>query len=163
MRGTTRNGDIFFQHREACNKYYDAARPLGSTWAVSTRSWAPTTSCLVLRRSEATASSSQWAPSATCRGSHRLPHRQGREGRSGEGPTVPSLRAPTSCLRPFPLPRRRSPCWTAPRSRRSGRASVLDVVTVRANAGTRCQVIGGRYGLGSKDTPPASVFAVYKS
>ena len=24
MRGSHENGDIFFQHREACNKYYDA-------------------------------------------------------------------------------------------------------------------------------------------
>ena len=37
-----------------------------------------------------------------------------------------------------------------------------DVVTSLANAGrSDIQVIGGRYGLGSKDTPPASVFAVY--
>ena len=37
-----------------------------------------------------------------------------------------------------------------------------DVVTALANAGkTDIKVIGGRYGLGSKDTPPASVFAVY--
>ena len=35
-------------------------------------------------------------------------------------------------------------------------------VTALANAGKNdVQVIGGRYGLGSKDTPPASVFAVY--
>ena len=38
-----------------------------------------------------------------------------------------------------------------------------DVVTALANAGKNdVQVIGGRYGLGSKDTPPASVFAVYE-
>ena len=38
----------------------------------------------------------------------------------------------------------------------------MDVVTALANAGrTDVKVIGGRYGLGSKDTPPASVFAVY--
>ena len=37
-----------------------------------------------------------------------------------------------------------------------------DVVTALANAGMNdVKVIGGRYGLGSKDTPPASVFAVY--
>ena len=39
----------------------------------------------------------------------------------------------------------------------------MDVVTALANAGkTDIQVIGGRYGLGSKDTPPRSVFAVYE-
>ena len=34
-------------------------------------------------------------------------------------------------------------------------------MTALANAGVQATVIGGRYGLGSKDTPPASVFAVY--
>ncbi len=43
-----------------------------------------------------------------------------------------------------------------------GEPLYLDVVTALANAGkTDIKVIGGRYGLGSKDTPPASVFAVY--
>ena len=42
-----------------------------------------------------------------------------------------------------------------------GEPLYLDVVTSVANAGRDIQVIGGRYGLGSKDTPPASVFAVY--
>ena len=43
-----------------------------------------------------------------------------------------------------------------------GEPLYLDVVTALANAGMNdVQVIGGRYGLGSKDTPPASVFAVY--
>ena len=43
-----------------------------------------------------------------------------------------------------------------------GEPLYLDVVTALANAGiTDKTVIGGRYGLGSKDTPPASVFAVY--
>ncbi len=38
----------------------------------------------------------------------------------------------------------------------------MDVVNALAHAGrTALTVIGGRYGLGSKDTPPASAFAVY--
>src|SRR5699024_6584598 len=44
-----------------------------------------------------------------------------------------------------------------------GEPLYLDVVTALANAGRNdIRVIGGRYGLGSKDTPPASVFAVYE-
>jgi hypothetical protein len=44
-----------------------------------------------------------------------------------------------------------------------GEPLYLDVVTALANAGkTGINVIGGRYGLGSKDTPPSSVFAVYE-
>ena len=40
----------------------------------------------------------------------------------------------------------------------------LDVITALADAGiTDKTVVGGRYGLGSKDTPPKSVFAVYEN
>ena len=43
-----------------------------------------------------------------------------------------------------------------------GEPLYMDVVTALATQGRGdIKVIGGRYGLGSKDTPPASVFAVY--
>ena len=45
-----------------------------------------------------------------------------------------------------------------------GEPLYLDVVTALATAGvTGIRVVGGRYGLGSKDTPPASIFAVYEN
>ncbi len=67
MRGSHENGDTFFQHREACNKYYDACRrSLRSTWARSMPSSAQITSSLTTTvHPMPTASSSQWAPSAT--------------------------------------------------------------------------------------------------
>ena len=44
-----------------------------------------------------------------------------------------------------------------------GEPLYMDVVSALAQTGRKIDtVIGGRYGLGSKDTPPASVFAVYK-
>ena len=42
-----------------------------------------------------------------------------------------------------------------------GEPLYLDVVAALAAEGRQISVTGGRYGLGSKDTPPASVFAVY--
>ena len=42
-----------------------------------------------------------------------------------------------------------------------GEPLFLDVVAALAATGRSAKVIGGRYGLGSKDTPPSSVFAVY--
>ena len=42
-----------------------------------------------------------------------------------------------------------------------GEPLYLDVVTALATKGVSAKVCGGRYGLGSKDTPPSSVFAVY--
>jgi len=38
----------------------------------------------------------------------------------------------------------------------------MDVVTACASMGKSFNIIGGRYGLGSKDTPPSSIFAVYE-
>ena len=38
----------------------------------------------------------------------------------------------------------------------------LDVMSAMSEAGRQATIIGGRYGLGSKDTTPASVFAVYE-
>ena len=99
-----------------------------------------------------------------CRGSHRLPDGPGREGRPGEGAPVPSVRhrevlrgaCPTTCKKLAVLDRTKEP---------GARASplYLDVVNalmVEGRNGIKV-VTGGRYGLGSKDTPPASVFAVY--
>ena len=37
----------------------------------------------------------------------------------------------------------------------------LDVMSAMSEAGREATIIGGRYGLGSKDTTPASIFAVY--
>ncbi len=44
-----------------------------------------------------------------------------------------------------------------------GEPLYLDVATTLREAGMNDVVlVGGRYGLGSKDTPPSSVFAIYK-
>ena len=44
-----------------------------------------------------------------------------------------------------------------------GEPLYLDVITALAEAGrSDLTVVGGRYGLGSKDTPPSSAFAIYK-
>ncbi len=67
MRGSHENGDVVFQHREACNPLTRLCPPLlRSTWPRSTRSWAPTTTCSTTTAHRMlTASSSPWAPSAT--------------------------------------------------------------------------------------------------
>ncbi len=44
-----------------------------------------------------------------------------------------------------------------------GEPLYLDVVAALAGMGRKIDaVVGGRYGLGSKDTPPSSIFAIYK-
>ena len=42
-----------------------------------------------------------------------------------------------------------------------GEPLYLDVVAALAQQGVKAKVVGGRYGLGSKDTTPASIFAGY--
>ena len=94
LRGSAENGDIFFQHREACNKYYDALpaiveeymdkvnAKIGTDYKLFNYYGAPDAEqrhhCdgLGLRR---------------LRGSHRLPHRKGREGRPCQGQTVQTV------------------------------------------------------------------------
>ena len=44
-----------------------------------------------------------------------------------------------------------------------GEPLYLDVVTALAQSGADIKIVGGRYGLGSKDTPPSSIFAVYEN
>ena len=44
-----------------------------------------------------------------------------------------------------------------------GEPLYLDVVAALASKGIKAQIVGGRYGLGSKDTPPSSIFAVYEN
>ena len=67
------------------------------------------------------------------------------------------------CLPPFPLPARRSLFWTATR-RPAPWASLCIWTWSRAlnQAGrTDIKVVGGRYGLSSKDTTPGQFIAVY--
>ena len=96
MRGSHENGDIFFQHREACNKYYNALpavvekymdkvnAKLGTDYKLFNYYGAPR--CRAGHRGHGL--------HLRCgRGSHRLPECPGRKGGSCEGPPVPALRA----------------------------------------------------------------------
>ena len=90
---------------------------------------------------------------------------QGREGRPGQGPpvTAPSFAEKLLAAIPAYLQEDRGP-RPHEGTRRPGRAPVSGRCYRSGQRWARhdIQVIGGRYGLGSKDTPPASVFAVYE-
>ncbi len=47
MRGSHENGDVFFQHREACNSVYNALPAVVEKYMakINAKSWAPTTIC----------------------------------------------------------------------------------------------------------------------
>ena len=67
MRGSHENGDIFFQHREACNSYYNAVPAIVEEYMdkvnakLGTDYTLFTTTALLMQ----TALSLRWAPSAT--------------------------------------------------------------------------------------------------
>ncbi len=95
MRGCHENGDIFFQHREACNKYYDALptvvekymdkinAKLGTDYQLFNYYGAPDADRVIV------------AMGSICDVAEEVidyHERPRREGGSGEGPPVPSLR-----------------------------------------------------------------------
>ena len=120
MRGSHENGDIFFQHREASNKYYEAVPGIVETLhGQGQRQAGHRLSALQLlrRRRCRPRHHRHGLHLRRGRGSHRLPQRPRREGRPAEGPPVPSLRRRQASWPPSPRPSRRSPFSTAPRSR----------------------------------------------
>ena len=100
------------------------------------------------------------------RGSHRLPQRSRREGRPGQGSPVPSvLRRQALRRRPSPRPSKKIAVMDRTKEPGLHRRAALPWTSspLCYEAGkTGIKVVGGRYGLGSKDTPPASAFAVYR-
>ena len=172
LRGTAQNPDVFFQAREATNPFYRAC---------------PTIVQNVMDRFAA-ADRPQLSPvrlrgRTGCRARHRadgLRRRSRRgSGRASERATErKSASLKVRLFRPFDAAgvsrracrkrRARSPCSTAPRSP-AARASrcIIDVVTALCRIdGVRSdrrvpRVIGGRYGLSSKEFTPAMVKAVF--
>ena len=165
MRGSHENGDIFFQHREACNSYYDALpavvekymdkvnAKLGTNYKLFNYYGAPDADRVII------------AMGSICDVAEEV-----IDYMNAHGEKVGLIKV--RLYRPFAadkllaaLPATAKKVAVLDRTKEPGSQGeplYMDVVTALANAGrTDVKVIGGRYGLGSKDTPPASVFAVY--
>ena len=165
MRGSHENGDTFFQHREACNQYYDALpevvesymdkinAKLGTDYKLFNYYGAPDADRVII------------AMGSICDVAEEV-----IDYLNAHGEKVGLIKV--RLYRPFKaerlieaIPATAKKIAVLDRTKEPGAQGeplYLDVVTALANAGkTDIQVIGGRYGLGSKDTPPASVFAVY--
>mgnify|MGYP002577172950 FL=1 len=165
MRGSHENGDTFFQHREACNQYYDALpevvekymgkinEKLGTDYKLFNYYGAPDADRVIIAMGSICDVAEEVIDYLNAHGEKvglikvRL-YRPFKAERLIEA-------IPATCKKIAVLDRTKEPGA-------QGEPLYLDVVTALANAGiTDKTVIGGRYGLGSKDTPPASVFAVY--
>ena len=164
MRGSHENGDIFFQNREASNKYYDAVpeiveeymgkvnEKLGTDYKLFNYYGAPDADRVIVAMGSICDVAEEVIDYLTAQGEKvgLVKVRLFRPWRADK-----LLEAiPATCKKIAVLDRTKEPGA-------QGEPLYLDVVTSVANAGRDIQVIGGRYGLGSKDTPPASVFAVY--
>ena len=165
MRGSHENGDIFFQHREACNKYYTELpavveqymdkinAKLGTDYKLFNYYGAPDADRVII------------AMGSICDVAEEVIDYLNAHGEKVGLVKVRLFRPfaaekliealPASVQKVAVLDRTKEPGS-------QGEPLYQDVVTALANAGWNdIKVIGGRYGLGSKDTPPASVFAVY--
>ena len=164
MRGSHENGDIFFQNREASNKYYEAIpeiveeymgkvnAKLGTNYQLFNYYGAPDADRVIVAMGSICDVAEEVIDYLTAKGEKvgLVKVRLYRPWRADK--LLAAL--PETVKKIAVLDRTKEPGA-------QGEPLYLDVVTAVANAGKDIKVIGGRYGLGSKDTPPASVFAVY--
>jgi pyruvate-ferredoxin/flavodoxin oxidoreductase len=170
MRGTAQNPDVFFQGREAVNKFYAAvpghrpeamdkfAKLTGRQYNLFDYVGAPDAERVIVVMGSG---------AETAHETVEPPGQEGREGRRAQGPPVPPFSGQAFHKGPAP-PSRPSPCSTAPRSPAPRRAALPGRGHRLGEAmayGRPLQglpaVIGGRYGLGSKEFTPAMVKAVF--
>jgi pyruvate-ferredoxin/flavodoxin oxidoreductase len=165
MRGSHENGDIFFQHREACNSYYNAVPGIVEEYMNKVNEKLGTDYKLFNYYGAADAERVIVAMGSICDVAEEVIDYLNKK---GEKVGIVKVRL----FRPFSaeklveaIPASAKAIAVLDRTKEPGSLGeplYLDVVAALNTTGrTGIKVIGGRYGLGSKDTPPASVFAVY--
>ncbi len=165
MRGSHENGDIFFQHREACNKYYAALPAVVEKYMDKINAKLGTNYGLFNYYGAEDADRVIVAMGSICDVAEEVIDYLNAHGEKVGLVKVRLFRpfAPEKLIQAIPASVKKIAVLDRTKEPGAlGEPLYQDVVTSLANAGRNdIQVIGGRYGLGSKDTPPASVFAVY--
>ena len=165
MRGSHENGDIFFQHREACNKYYAALPAVVEKYMDKINAKLGTNYGLFNYYGAEEADRVIVAMGSICDVAEEVIDYLNAHGEKVGLVKVRLFRpfAPEKLIQAIPASVKKIAVLDRTKEPGAlGEPLYQDVVTSLANAGrSDIQVIGGRYGLGSKDTPPASVFAVY--
>ena len=165
MRGSHENGDIFFQHREACNKYYDAVPGIVEEYMNKVNEKIGTDYKLFNYYGAADAEHVIVAMGSICDVAEEV-----IDYMTAMGEKVGLVKV--RLYRPFSaekfvdaIPASVKKIAVLDRTKEPGSLGeplYLDVVAALAARGRKIDtVIGGRYGLGSKDTPPSSIFAIY--
>ncbi|MBU5405843.1 pyruvate:ferredoxin (flavodoxin) oxidoreductase [Paraeggerthella hongkongensis] len=165
MRGSHENGDIFFQHREACNGVYDALpavvedymnqvnAKLGTDYQLFNYYGAPDADRVIV------------AMGSFCDVVEEVVDYLNANGQKVGLVKVRLYRPFVSEKFMAALPSTVQKIAVMDRTKEPGSLGeplYMDVVNALAHEGrTDLTVVGGRYGLASKDTPPSSVFAIY--
>ena len=165
MRGSHENGDIFFQHREACNTAYDELpavvekymgkinEKLGTNYDLFNYYGDPEADRVIIAMGSINDVAEEVIDYLTAKGEK-------------VGLVKVRLYRPWSSKHLLKvLPKTAKKVAVLDRTKEPGALAdplYLDVATTLREAGLNdITLCGGRYGLGSKDTPPSSVFAVY--
>jgi pyruvate-ferredoxin/flavodoxin oxidoreductase len=165
-RGSHENGDIFFQHREACNSFYDELpavvekymnkinEKLGTDYKLFNYYGAPDAERVIIAMGSINDVAEEVIDYLNAKG-EKVGLVKVRLYRPWS-PKALLAAIPKTAKKIAVLDRTKEPGAL-------GEPLYLDVATTLREAGMNDVVlVGGRYGLGSKDTPPSSVFAVYK-
>ena len=165
MRGSHENGDIFFQHREACNSHYDAFPAVVEECMAQVNAKLGTDYKLFNYYGAEDADRVIVAMGSVCDVIEEVIDYLNAHGEK-VGLIKPRLYRPFACKKFVEaIPATCKQLSVLDRTKEPGSAGeplYQDVVTALMQEGvTGINVTRGRYGLGSKDTPPSSLFAVY--
>ena len=165
MRGSHENGDIFFQHREACNSFYDELPAIVEDYMHQINAKLDTNYELFNYYGAPDADRVIVAMGSFCDVAEEV-----IDYLNAHGEKVGLVKV--RLYRPFvtskfveALPETVKKIAVLDRTKEPGSVGeplfmdVLNALAIEGRSGIT--VVGGRYGLGSKDTPPASAFAVF--
>ncbi len=165
MRGSHENGDIFFQHREACNKYYDAVPAIVEKYMDKVNAKIGTDYKLFNYYGAPDADRVIIAMGSICDVAEEVIDYMLAAGEKVGLVKVRLYRPFASEKLAEAIPATVKKIAVLDRTKEPGSIGeplFMDVVAALAATGRKIDtVVGGRYGLGSKDTPPSSIFAVY--
>ena len=165
-RGTAQNGDVYFQAREACNQYYDAvpdvvARYMGEISELTGREYRtfdyygdPEAENIIIAMGSVTETIKETIDYLTAQGKK-------------VGVMIVRLYRPFSAkyfMKALPKSVKRIAVLDRTKEPGAlGEPLFLDIKALFQGAEDAPLVVGGRYGLSSKDTTPAQIVSVYEN
>ena len=166
LRGTAQNGDIYFQGREACNKFYDAVPDIVADYMkeitkITGREYKPFN-----YYGAADAKKVIVAMGSVCQALEETVDYLNAKGEK-VGVLEVHLYRPFSAKYFFDvMPKTVEKIAVLDRTKEPGSLGeplYLDVCNLYKDCDNAPMIIGGRFGLGSKDTPPTQLVAVFNN